>query len=247
MPNHITNILDVTGNTKDVNRFKEMVYSFKKNPDKDNYDSPHYFDFNATVPMPEEIKNTTKPCPVAQKEIQAENIKKYGAGNWYDWSIKYWGTKWGAYSVNEPEGIESGWRFRFNTAWGPGIAWQFFTAQQFPKLRFVDIWIDEGGGAGRYTVWTEKGETKENDESITDHEWRIDFDEGYQHDYYFITKGDYDEVLKTCLEKDYEFYYSSLEPFFVQRVKDKDLPLLVGKEFVTDESRKIFEERLKGK
>ena len=44
-----------------------------------------------------------------------DNIIKYGAMDWYDWSIKNWGTKWNAcdtcYNENSPNEI---W---FNTAW----------------------------------------------------------------------------------------------------------------------------------
>lgn len=46
----------------------------------------------------------------------AENlVKKYGADNWYDWSLNNWGCKWDANS----ERVEDGdYEFRFETPWG---------------------------------------------------------------------------------------------------------------------------------
>jgi len=75
---------------------------------------------NAMVPMPEELRETTKG---SGDELQ---IEKYdGFTNWYDWSVARWGTKWDV----STEGLEftdngdgtamiEGW---FESAWAPPI------------------------------------------------------------------------------------------------------------------------------
>lgn len=74
-----------------------------------------FFDFNEIIPMPEELKDKTRyypKCDADEKEDE-ELVAKYGVDNWYDWSCKYWGTKWNTSSVREvsPQAVE------FDTAW----------------------------------------------------------------------------------------------------------------------------------
>lgn len=74
--------------------------------------------FNCLVPMPEELRNTTSPSPTNE-----ELVKKYGASDWYSWSVENWGTKWDVepteYNV-EDDG-KSVYVF-FDSAWSPPIA-----------------------------------------------------------------------------------------------------------------------------
>jgi hypothetical protein len=43
-------------------------------------------------------------------------VKKYGADNWYDWSLQNWGTKW---NCSDAFINESG--MSFTTAWSPPL------------------------------------------------------------------------------------------------------------------------------
>lgn len=74
-----------------------------------------YFDFNEIIPMPEELKDKTRNYASweAEEKQDKELIAKYGADNWYDWSVKNWGTKWNTGSVRKvsPQVVE------FDTAW----------------------------------------------------------------------------------------------------------------------------------
>jgi hypothetical protein len=52
---------------------------------------------------------------------QADNLKKYGAKDWYDWNIANWGTKWD-FSLENVERVDQNTvRAAFDSAWAPPI------------------------------------------------------------------------------------------------------------------------------
>jgi hypothetical protein len=71
---------------------------------------------------------------------------KYGAINWYDWSIAHWGTKWNSYeyeAITEEPGY---FEFMFQTAWSsPEPIWEKL-AKDFPSLTIEVNAFDEGWG-----------------------------------------------------------------------------------------------------
>ena len=258
MPNHITNILGVSGPVKDLNKFRKQISSenkklveyhqtvtqkqidkllakqaadpiaFANSWEAHTLDglkralrSPKSFvlDFEGTVPMPEELHGTS--CPghtPEEKLLQAGYAKKYGAGNWYDWN---WGTKWNAYSIEDVAETGDGLRYQFQTAWSLPGAWLRATAAQFPTLTFVDAFSDEGGGSGRLTIDPESGISEEE---LTDHEWKMEYNESYREAYDLIVSGDYDEVVKEYSEQDEIDDWDLIDPLLA-RLQDKDLPL----------------------
>lgn len=196
-------------------------------------------DFEGTIPMPVEIRNTVSGSLTPEQEKrQAALKKKYGASDWYGWALTNWGTKWGAYEVGEVEDIDGGIRYRFNTAWSPPLEWLLTTSEQFPSLEFSDSYIDEGGGAGRIWVSNEDYTSEEQSE----HGWRMEHDEMYAEEYEFIVRGDYEKVRDEYLERnecDRYFFEGKL----LERIKNEDLPLFLNFSwyYCSDE----FEERCK--
>lgn len=210
-----------------------------------NLDTEKYvLDFNGTVPMPIEIRNTTKPAQTdKEKKQQEENTKKYGYPNWYDWACACWGTKWGAYDIGDvsEEVLQSGelrLHYRFDTAWSPPWSWLEKTSELYPSLKFVDAWHDEGGGAGQITAQAGDYEN----EQMEDHEWFMEYDGNYREAYEFITEGEYNEVIDEYTDKG-NCDYGSHERALLERIQDKDLPLFLSFEWyeVSDE----YEERCK--
>lgn len=63
-----------------------------------------YFDFEEVIPMPDDI---------FRGDLSMEERIKYGDKNWYDWSIKNWGTKWNADSYYRTGPFS----FSIQTAW----------------------------------------------------------------------------------------------------------------------------------
>lgn len=197
-------------------------------------------DFNGTVPMPIEVRNTVAGSNLSdeQQARQDSNRKKYGSADWYGWATANWGTKWGAYSVFEVEDIDGGIRYRFNTAWSAPVTWLEKTSEQFPELEFTNTWKSEGGGAGRLIV--QAGDAYENE--MSEHDFDLEFDEYYRDEYEFINDGPYEEVRDKFMEQN-ECQYYSLEKYLLERIKNEDLPLFLNFEWVYEGD--TFEERCK--
>ena len=84
---------------------------------------------NEFIPVPEELKITAGYLGDgdAQKELEAQtkaNVEKFGYGNWYDYCVGEWGTKWdvgeqGNADINptDPCMLTAG----FDSAWAPPV------------------------------------------------------------------------------------------------------------------------------
>ena len=111
------------------------------------------------IPVPEDLKivagSVGGPDSPEQQELMrktAENVEKYGAGNWYDFCVNRWGTKWdfggdgGADVDDDGECLT----ISFDSAWSPptGI-YEALTKQGF----VVEACYYESGMAfcGMYT------------------------------------------------------------------------------------------------
>ena len=119
MPNYCDNYLRITGPADSV----KTVIGFVKS-------SENKFDFNKIIPMPDYIY--CGPVGTKEKEI-------YGDNNWYDWSIKNWGTKW-----NSVDAEISDNEIHFLTAWSPCDPVIAMLASKFPTLRFTYTFYEAG-------------------------------------------------------------------------------------------------------
>lgn len=132
MPNHVTNILVVSGDEKQRQAMFEAIKS-----DEHGLGS---IDFNKVIPMPENI---------FRGNLGQAEREQYGTANWYDWSIANWGTKWNSYGYGNPgDRVKDfdGATLAFDTAWSspqPVIA---TLAEKFPALHFSHKWADENFG-----------------------------------------------------------------------------------------------------
>lgn len=67
--------------------------------------------------------------------------EKYGTDNWYDWSIKHWGTKWNAY---DGVGTPNEKRLAFFTAWSPPEGIVKALCEKYPNSD-LDWYYEEPG------------------------------------------------------------------------------------------------------
>ena len=103
-------------------------------------------DFNKLIPMPEEIRNTNSPN---NSETKQELVDKYGVDNWYEWSIKNWGTKWNTDSEMIVQNNVTSVKYIFDTAWSPPIPWIMKLIEKYPNfdinLEYEEPMMDFGG------------------------------------------------------------------------------------------------------
>lgn len=104
------------------------------------------------IPVPQELKDTVSGGygdPVEQAKLEAQtraNVAKYGYGNWYDFCVGQWGTKW---DVGEQgcSDVHPGGKMlhaNFDSAWSPPInAYEKLEALGFR----VEAMFYEGGMA----------------------------------------------------------------------------------------------------
>ena len=97
---------------------------------------------------PEESWCTSLPIT---KKMSEEYLKKFGSDNWYDWAIHNWGTKWGAYDINNWDGDT----ISFFTAWSVPEPFYEALSEKFPKAEFEVKFADEGGGWCGIYLWRE--------------------------------------------------------------------------------------------
>lgn len=134
IPNWCKNQLTVVGPPLEI--FKFSMEAVRCN----NEGKRSLLSLDNFVPMPKELENTESPA------IKKDNnlIEKYGADNWFDWRVIFWGTKWDISEVttvpnvmhlnprHPPEKVV----YDFDTAWSPPEPAFIEIAKKFPKLIF---------------------------------------------------------------------------------------------------------------
>jgi len=176
MPNNTTTRLTVTGPEKEIQKFiglccyhvNEKNYQGEEIKDSDGKPVPMLvFDFDKIIPCPKELERTISPTRTEadynkalkngtqSKELQelrdaieASKLcqKKYGYSNWYDFKCYNWGTKWGAYDCHEIERSDGKFVLGYSTAWSPAQPIIIKLGEMFPKLHFINRYMDEGWG-----------------------------------------------------------------------------------------------------
>lgn len=181
MPNHILNIVTITGDELELSRLKTALKI-----------SENEFDFNGVVPMPKELTTHSSPIRIISeeeyrnqelvkrqikekidngievdyferdkltsggitKEIRKELLDKFGVDNWYNWAILNWGTKWGAYDVYIVNNSNNELIVQFNTAWSTPLSFLLKLSEQYPTLQLSVRYADEdfGHNVGEYKV-----------------------------------------------------------------------------------------------
>lgn len=82
----------------------------------------------------------TKELIAEWKAVKKVMQDEYGAVGWYDWSCKYWGTKWDVYA----DGVSIGHDYlEFQTAWSCPHEFLLALSKLKPELRFVNWYSDE--------------------------------------------------------------------------------------------------------
>lgn len=167
MPNHITNIMTVSGEAEavkaclksiastEVDRGGERKIDFNKiipsSPDLDiiadglagylAVDNP--FMSNTPVKLLCEALMAASDASIDNFCRAVRNLNKHGAPSWYEWNCKNWGTKWNAYSIGEIEDNT----ISFDTAWSMPEPIFCKLSTMYPDLAFEVKYADEDIGS----------------------------------------------------------------------------------------------------
>jgi hypothetical protein len=104
----------------------------------------------------------------ATADTHKANIERYGAPTWYEWSIKYWGTKWNACDAKVTDNGDGSVHFTFDTAWSFPFPIFRKLAADFPMLNFegsaqepnMEMFITFSARNGQFT-WEDDDEALE--------------------------------------------------------------------------------------
>lgn len=104
------------------------------------------------------------------------NTREFGEMNWYEWSIKNWGTKWNAY--DQDDNRNGGVDIYFQTAWSAPLPILEKLATMFPTVEITLTWADEDAGSnvGRVSVRGEEVKEEFQPDSRTTEAWEIYFE-----------------------------------------------------------------------
>ena len=183
MPNHVRQAMTVIGDPNQVLAFVEAARG-KRPPtgdtegfNKSDEDQPESaLEFHALVPLPDEYSKV----PYSTSD---------GSPNGYDMEHQTWGTKWGAYDLDEFEHDPSSKiaTYDFTCAWGPPVLFYEKISLRFPELVIVASYGGEGPCLG-YMVF-KNGNMLE------------------------AIEGDYNDAPDTEDEDDYEKYFEWIDTY----------------------------------
>ena len=136
MPNWCDNRLVVStwSATEEKDEARKQIKEFlcKAEVVEENGEVVNALSMNNLYPMPKELEDT-----------------KAGFGNdkpnWYDWRCDNWGTKWDVASCLENDDIDY-LEYSFQSAWRTPTAFLEKVSKDFPLLRFVLKYEEEGMG-----------------------------------------------------------------------------------------------------
>jgi len=157
MPNWCENEVQISGKTEDVKKFLEKI----------DYRGQNFL-FNGIRPIPIELTQ----IQYGGREINGQYVKEwidyggdnvkaltqedatrllneYGATNWYDWCVKYWGTKWEPSNVYYVSTLDERYEYssitvHFETAWNPPDELYNYLLQIHPELSFEWFYKESG-------------------------------------------------------------------------------------------------------
>ena len=163
MPNWCWNLLQVTGNRAGLAEFKKKAKTKEVRDDKGELSSiGSDLSLNNFVPMPKELnidRGYFGDDKLKQSEVDRigkENLKKFGAKDWYDWHVQNWGTKWDVEATLQSKSGDM-LEYWFDSAWAPPVQWLVSVSEQYPKLKF-ELEYDEPGMCFSGTATAENGE-----------------------------------------------------------------------------------------
>jgi hypothetical protein len=131
LPNWVDNKILVIGKPNDP-KLKELAEEIK-------------FSFEKILPIPKELDPEKIAAPNCDSDLAEKLRRKYGAGDWYEWCNKYWGTKWdrSEYQVIDERYDNGEFEAFFMTAWSPPVEILKVISKDY-DVTIIDHFEEEG-------------------------------------------------------------------------------------------------------
>lgn len=209
MPNWCYNTLHIRGNKEILDEFKAKT--ILRNVQNDYDQNGDKFTFNILKPLPKALEGEYSPLRKLEGETDeeykgrmAENMRLYGAEDWYYWHIKNWGTKWDACHSRIENDEDTYLQVYFDTAWSPPLDWFDTIIPMFPQLEF-ECYISEESEAFALYLYAKDGENEMREGDYTHYD-ENGLEVYYKEGNWYYKKGD------TKVEE--EDFWPSSEPVF---------------------------------
>ena len=169
MPNHVKNVLKVTGNEKEINKLMDFV---------SNDESPFTFEKINPTPSEDQTPDEYKESPIP---------------SWYNWRCINWGTKWDAYEIDVDSHGRDEVYFNFLTAWSPPVPVLLTLSKKFKSLEFRLDFADEDLSYNLGFIIMKKGEIITEDCPVegSDEAFEVAIDLWNLQDQYQLVDGEY--------------------------------------------------------
>lgn len=129
MSNWCSNVLTITGLSKDLKRFKKEVQGCKAEYFLNEQERKM---FSSVKEKHKSILSLNKLCPIPR------NILKKGYNDaGYNWQVENWGTKWDLGEDIEFNESDRKLEYSFDTAWTPPMKAILAGSKKYPMLTFV--------------------------------------------------------------------------------------------------------------
>ena len=174
--------------------------------------------FALFYPIPEELNyQVGNPPTKTDEEIEALR-EKYGATDWYDWSLKNWGCKWDACDIDITDDGTDSLSIIFSTPWGPPIDFYKKFANDYKVEIYADYNEEGMDFCGKFQSYILDGEVYSNEDYRNIDEMRQDILSRYLeiNKNIEVTPEDFTSALRSLYVKIYpevDRYYDSYEIF----------------------------------
>ena len=137
----------------------------------------------------------------------------------------------------------------FTCKWSPPVEVLVDFSKSYPDVTF-NLRYEEPGMSCFGLIIVSNGEVLK-DTPMDEEKYLYTYDEDFRSEVQAIKGGSYKEFLKKLkkmdtLDEAYQ-YDRFFEFHYLNRLKDKDLPLIINHEWLDDSNQEIFQKRLKGK
>lgn len=130
MPNWVDCELNISGDKKRLQEFRDFANSERKVLDEEKF-----------IPYPERFREMDREAKEAKR-----NKDGFNSGG-YEWCIKNWGTKWGICNpVLQSVMGERDLIYDFESAWSPPCPVILEMSKKFPELEFQLRYFEGGSG-----------------------------------------------------------------------------------------------------